>query len=285
MTSPTLIPTAVAIDCYGVTDKGRVRERNEDHFVIAALGKSVEIVGASLSGEALAHRFGRQIAHLLAVADGVGGGPAGDKASERTVSTLLGYVGRTADCFHGLDTAKEHDLLTSLEAKVRSVHEELLEEYGGPRSHVPATTLTMALLVWPRAYLVHVGDSRAYVYRRGRLQRLTRDQTLGEYMVAAGAWTEQQAAKSGPASALASAIGGSDITPVLGIIDLEPGDSLLLCTDGLCKHVNDERISALMAERTDARTASQRLLDEALAAGGTDNVTVVVARTGTTAAG
>ena len=94
----------------------------------------------------------------------------------------------------------------ALEETVQKVHGQLLSEAGGPHVKAPATTLTLVLLVWPRAYLVHVGDSRAYVRRRGRVQALTRDQTFGEYMVSAGAWTEEQAAHSRTAETLASAV-------------------------------------------------------------------------------
>jgi protein phosphatase len=134
----------------------------------------------------------------------------------------------------------------------------------------------MVLLIWPRAYFIHVGDSRAYVRRRGRLQQLTRDQTLGEYMVTVGAWTEEQAAQSGPGATLSSAIGGSELDPVVGLVDLEPGDSVMLCTDGLTKHVSNERIADLMEKATDVQGVGQALVDEALAGGGTDNIAVVV---------
>jgi protein phosphatase len=137
----------------------------------------------------------------------------------------------------------------------------------------------MVMLVWPRAYVIHVGDSRVYVRRRGKLQRLTRDQTLGGYMVDIGAWTEEQAARTKTTGTLASAVGGTEITPVVGLVDLEPGDSLLLCTDGLNKHVSDERIGEVLEGPASAEEASRELLQEALAGGGTDNVTVVVLRT------
>jgi len=128
-------------------------------------------------------------------------------------------------------------------------------------------------------YHIQVGDSRAYVRRGGRLQRLTRDQTLGEYMVSLGAWTDEQSSRAPAAADLSSAIGGSELLPVVGLIDLAPGDTLLLCTDGLTKHVSDEQIDAALAEAETAVSTSTKLIDGALAGGGTDNVTVVVVRT------
>lgn len=268
----------VRIETFGLTDPGRRRTNNEDHFVIAEVSKSVEVRQSSLPAEAFAQRFGTGCGSLFAVADGVGGRPEGDLASERTVASVLGYVGQAAACFQGLNTSREHDLLGKLEETILGVHGDLLKEYGGLTSKLPATTLTMILLVWPRAYLVHVGDSRAYVYRRNRLQRLTQDQTLGEYMVTVGAWTEATAKASSASSTLSSAIGGTDIMPVVGLVDLEPGDGLLLCTDGLTTHVDDDRIAAAFAH-ADAETIGRGLVTDALEAGGSDNVTVVVVRT------
>ena len=269
----------VSVDAFGLTDAGKLRDNNEDHFAIATVSKSVIVSNTSLPTAALAGHFGVAGGHLFAVADGVGGRPEGDVASERAISAMLSYVGRAAECFHGLDANREQLLLDRLEATVQAVHNSLVKEYGGVTAKLPATTLTMVLLIWPRAYLVHVGDSRAYVRRHGRLQRLTRDQTYGEYMVSLGAWTEEQVARASTASALSSAVGGSELEPVVGLVDLEPGDSLMLCTDGLSKHVNDDRIAAALEQSITAEATCRQLVDEALAGGGTDNVTVVVVRT------
>ena len=271
---------AVAVDAFGLTDLGRVRDGNEDHFLVAHVNRSIEVRQTSLPSAAVSHQFGPGLGgYLLAVADGVGGRPEGDLASERTLAALLTYMGRAASCFQMLDTNEEHALLQKLEEVVRGVHAALLEEYGGVTAKLPATTLTMVLLAWPRAYHVQVGDSRAYVRRGGRLQRLTRDQNFGEYMTSLGAWTDEQARMATTAETLSSAIGGSELEPVVGLIDLSPGDTLLLCTDGLTKHVSDEEIEAALAQSESAEATGRRLVSGALAGGGSDNVTVVVVRT------
>lgn len=275
---------AAAVDAFGLTDRGLVRDGNEDHFLIAHVSKSIDVRQTSLPSDALAHELAAAGGYLLAVADGVGGGPEGDVASARALSAMLSYVGKASMCFQSLDTSAEHSLLEKLDEVVHSTHAGLVEEYGGISSKLPATTLTLVLLVWPRAYHVQVGDSRAYVRRGGRLQRLTRDQTLGEYMVSLGAWTDEQARMASTAETLSSAIGGSDLEPVVGLIDLVPGDSLLLCTDGLTKHVSDDEIASVLARADSAEVTSRNLVGNALAGGGTDNVTVVVVRT-TPAAG
>jgi protein phosphatase len=266
------------IDSFGITDIGKARPDNQDNFLILTIRKSVEISHSSLAPAVTANRFGSADARLFVVADGVGGGPAGDQASTATVSALLEFVTEAAGCFQRLTTEREQELFDQLEAAVRRVHDSLLAGSNG-HSAGPATTLTLVLLVWPRAYLIHVGDSRAYVRRRGRLQRLTRDQTLGEYMVATGAWTEEQARGSGPAAALTSAVGGSELLPVVGLVDLEPGDSLLLCTDGLTRYVGEERIDGLLAQPVSAEATGRQLLSDALAEGGRDNIALIVVRT------
>ena len=273
---PTIAPP-VTIDTFGMTDRGTVREDNEDHFLVAHIRKSVDLLCGSLSEESLSDRVGTAVAQLFVVADGVGGGPDGDIASERTAAAVLTYASRTAGCFHGLSVERENALLEALETTVQEVHRQLLESTW-PQGRSPATTLTLVLLVWPRAYLVHVGDSRAYVRRRGRVQALTRDQTLGEYMMAVGAWSEDQAAKARTGETLASAVGGADMTPTVGLVDLEPGDSLMLCTDGLTNQVSRERIEEVLALPIDARGMVEQLVKDALAAGGNDNVSVIVAR-------
>jgi protein phosphatase len=132
-------------------------------------------------------------------------------------------------------------------------------------------------LTWPRAYIVHVGDSRCYYLRHGTLHALTRDQTIGEELIDAGVMSEEQVSDRGLDHLLTSAV-GADINPVLGLIDLEWEDVLLMCTDGLTKHVSDDRIAAIIGSAGTAREIAEKLVDEALAGGGTDNVTVIVGR-------
>lgn len=268
----------VAIDSFGVTDQGRIREANEDNFLIVEIRKSVEVLHSSLKPDSFSDQFGAKLGNLFAVADGVGSGPEGDRASGDAIKALLQYVGETVGCFQSLTASKEHELFERLEGTVGRVHEALAASQGLTKQ-APATTLTMVLLIWPRAYLVHVGDSRAYVRRGDRLQQLTQDQTFGEYMVTLGAWTEDQASKSRPGATLTSAVGGPQMEPVVGLIDLDPGDSLMLCTDGLIRHVSDERIASILAENTNAEKMARTMVKEALEGGGSDNVSVIVVRT------
>ncbi len=272
----TATTPAVRVDASGLTDIGRVRKINEDHFVIVALRKAVELRQCSIANPQVFTRYEGPEALLFVVADGVGGQPGGAFASETAITTLVEYLGQAAGCYHNLDVRREHEFLEQLESAVRSAHERITREEGGARG--PATTLTMAMLVWPRAYLVHVGDSRAFYLRHGRLRQLTRDQNMAEFMVESGAWTEEQARRARTGEILVSAVGAAEMMPSIGLVDLQSGDTLLLCTDGLSKHVPDERVVEILGRAEGAEAACRELVDAALADGGTDNVTVVVAR-------
>ena len=264
------------IDVFGATHPGRARIANEDQFFIASLHKSVRVRQTSLA--ALAELAGRQgpPAYLLVVADGVGGVAGGEQASGTAVATLAEHIGQTIGCYCNFDVERENEFLEQLEHAVEASHQRIRAELGRD-GRSPATTLTMVALMWPRAYLVHVGDSRAYYLRGGRLRQLTRDQTAYEELVDQGVMTEEQARRAGLRSVLTSAL-GAQIKPSVGLVDLEPGDALLLCTDGLTKHVPDADIAAMLETDEPAEATCSRLVDTTLARGASDNVTVIVSR-------
>jgi len=264
------------VDIAGLSNVGKVRSANEDHFAVMAMRKAVELRATNLQELTLLDRVRRPEVHLLVVADGVGGASGGKLASGVAVRAVVEYVAEAIGCVQDFDVDHEQAFLDQLSRAVERGHERLKEMFqtqGGP-----ATTLTMVTLVWPRAYVVHVGDSRGYYLRQGVLRQFTRDQTMGDYLVDIGAVTEQHAQKAGLYNVLSSAVGG-DLVPTVGVVDLSDGDALLLCTDGLTKHVKDDRIAAILSSGS-AEAATQSLIDAALAGGGTDNVTVIVAKAG-----
>ena len=276
MGTETLTPPAqlTRLDAFGLSHPGKVRPANEDHFAIMTLQKSVQLRGTNLQDTSILDRVRRPEVHLLVVADGVGGAAGGKIASGVAVRAVVEYLAEAVGCVQDFDVDREQAFLDHLSRAVERGHERLKEMFktqGGP-----ATTLTMVTLLWPRAYVVHVGDSRGYYLRNGRLRQFTRDQTMGDYLVDIGAVTEQHAQKAGLYNVLSSAVGG-DLVPTVGIVDMADGDVLLLCTDGLTKHVPDERIGQLLASGS-AESVAQSLVDAALQGGGSDNVTVIVAK-------
>ncbi|HEY1433755.1 MAG TPA: protein phosphatase 2C domain-containing protein, partial [Thermoanaerobaculia bacterium] len=143
------------------------------------------------------------------------------------------------------------------------------------------TTMTVACSLGPEVMTAHVGDSRAYVHRRGgRLERLTRDQTMAQSLADAGAITQDEVAKHPSRHVLTSALAtrGAFVQVELKRARLEDGDQLLLCSDGLTEMVPDEQIARVLAAGAASADACRQLVDLALAAGGKDNVTVIVGR-------
>jgi protein phosphatase len=265
------------VDVFGLSDVGKKRQRNEDHFVIATLRKEIALRQTNLEDTTVFDHARGTEAQLLAVADGVGGQAGGDVASRTAVTSLVAYLNTTMSCFNNLDVDAEHEFLEKLENGVHAAHEDV-RVANGRLSRPPATTLTMITLVWPRAYVVHVGDSRAMYLHDGWLRPLTRDQTMGEAMVDAGAMTEEQASRSSLSQTLYSALGGTDMMPHVGLVDFAVGDVLLMCSDGLTKHVSDTRISEVLGQPWTAEQMTRTLVQDALDGGGSDNVTVIVAR-------
>ncbi len=266
------------VESHGASHVGHVRSANEDHFVIASLQRSVQLRQSNLADRGPLERLCGPMAYVYAVADGVGGVAGGQLASGMAVETMVHYLSETVGSYHAVAPGREHDFLDPLRDAVQRAHDRLRRTFPTEERQGPATTLTLALLVWPRAFLVHVGDSRAYHFRAGVLRRLTRDQTMGAYLVAQQAISEQQAERSGLNHVLSSAVGAPDMTPVVEVLDIEPGDVLLLCTDGLTRHLSEEQIAEVLRAGADAEASCHELVERALADGGRDNVTVIVAQ-------
>jgi protein phosphatase len=132
--------------------------------------------------------------------------------------------------------------------------------------------------VWPRGYLLQVGDSRGYLLRNGELTQITRDQTMAQEMVELGVMNAKEAAGTRFAHTLTSSIGGSQTDPKVTRFEMAWGHVVLLCSDGLTRHVSDARIGDVLRSMTSARQACETLLQDALDGGGSDNITLVVGR-------
>jgi len=266
------------IDAWGATHRGKVRAENQDHFFQGAFARGVVMERTSLVVGSLPD-LERQ-ATLSIVADGVGGAGGGEAAARRAVQGLLSSVS-SFFCEAQYQESDDPDVFSRLlhEATL-AVHESLLEstEREG-RGRRFATTLTLFLGLWPHAYLLQVGDSRCYVFRDGVLTQISRDQTLAEDLVDRGVLTRTEAERSRWADVLFSAVGGQQAVPVVTRVVRDWGTVVLLCSDGLTKHVPDELIGRRLAEMTSARQVVEQLLQDALDGGGTDNVTLIVGRT------
>lgn len=279
-TMAALKPRDEDLDFFGITDKGKVRSENQDHFLVTTLHKMMRVHVTSLPNPELIEIPSQRIASVGMVCDGVGGHSGGEAASRSAVEAIAGYVTHTMQCFFTGEHGDSAEFLESLRDAATRSHELIAEraKQSGDRKGM-ATTLTMFVVVWPTLYLLQVGDSRCYIFREGVLTQLTRDQTMAQDLLDSGVLSPEQAARSPYANVLSSSLGGASWVPEVSRFDLKLGDKMLLCTDGLTKHVPDEQIQRRMLALTSSEHAARALLQDALDAGGTDNVTVLVLRT------
>jgi protein phosphatase len=214
------------------------------------------------------------------VADGVGGTSGGEEAARRAVTDLVASV---STFFEEAEFQEKEDpevFSRLLHEAALAVHESLLvkaRESGGERRF--ATTLTVFLGLWPHAHLLQVGDSRCYVFQDDRLTQISRDQTLAQELVDQGLMSRTKAENTRWANVLSSAVGGGQSVPVVTRVVRDWGTVVLLCSDGLTKHVSDERIRERLTTIESSRQAAEQLLQDALDDGGTDNITIIIGRT------
>ena len=267
------------VEAFGLTHQGKVRPDNQDHFLLCSLHKTMRVHATSLPAPELLEVPSERLAFIGMVADGVGGAPAGEAASRAALETIALYITHTMRCYYTNDPTEEAVFLEALRAAAKEGHEALLAgARQDPGLEGMATTLTLGIGVWPVCYVLHVGDSRFYrLLRDGRLEQLTRDQTMAQDLVDSGLLPPQQARQTPLANILSSSIGGTS-RPEVSSFDLSVSGAVLLCTDGLTKHVPDERIRERLLGMTSCEQACRALVDDALDAGGTDNVTVVAVR-------
>ena len=271
-------PREDEIDAHGVTHPGKVRRDNQDHYLLCSLRRQIVVRGSSIpQADTVLGTESERLAAMAMVADGVGGAAKGETASRVALTGIARYVSRSLRCYYRSEEGE--DFSETLQQGARECHEELrrlAEEESEHRGM--ATTLTLLLSVWPRAYLLQVGDSRCYLLRNGELTQITRDQTMAQEMVDLGIMKPDQVAGTRLEHTLTSSIGGSHSQPTVNRFDMNWGHVLLLCSDGLTRHVPDDRIREVLRSMTSAQQACETLLKDALAGGGSDNITVVIGR-------
>lgn len=266
------------IDSYGVTHRGKVRPENQDHFLIGQLRGRLAVKVSSLPDTDRLPLEEERVGSFMMVADGVGGGRKGEQASRLALEEIAQYISEAARCYYRAGDA-EGDFTQALRNAAEEVHETLIEHAAAdPESAGMATTLTLFIGVWPSAYLLQVGDSRYYQFRQGALRQVSRDQTVAQALVDQGLLTQSLSVHSPLANVLSSSIGGTQTAPVVTRFPNCWDNVHLLCTDGLTKHVSDARIAERLNCMQSARQVCEDLLQDALDAGGTDNITIAVGR-------
>jgi PPM family protein phosphatase len=231
----------VRVEIGAKSDVGRVREANEDSYLIDD--------------------------PLFVVADGMGGHIAGDVASSTAVKVIS-------------DESYEasQDNPSTLQRIVADANAAIWQRaQSDPSLRGMGTTCTLVLVDEDRVHIAHVGDSRAYRFRDGHLEQLTQDHTLVGRMVAEGRLQPEEAQTHPQRSIITRALGVDESVQVdLETVDVVKGDRILMCSDGLPSMVDDGGIEDILRGETDPQRAAERLIERANDAGGEDNITVVV---------
>jgi protein phosphatase len=219
--------------------------------------------------------------HVFAVADGMGGHAAGEQASALAIQTLEKFIVNGVKWFLHLEGGEAKQVEQEFQSAVAQADQRMFQEAAGrPELEGMGTTLTMAYNLNRELFVVHVGDSRCYILRRGRLQRVTRDHTFVEEMLRHGILNREDAADHRLRHVITNAIGGH--APGVQVeahrIHLESGDVLLLCSDGLTDELSDQQIAEILAGTREPSECCKLLVDRANEAGGKDNITAIVVR-------
>jgi serine/threonine protein phosphatase PrpC len=270
---------ALAVKTFGITDRGNVRASNEDQFLIAELTKTMRIWQASLPDTKA--QFGDERGHLFLVADGMGGHQGGEEASALAVVAIQQFTLNTLKWFFESNKQEAQRVLAQFQTALRHADVHVREQAAEHRElSGMGTTVTMAYHLDAQLCVVHVGDSRAYLFRDDELHQLTRDHTLMADMVRSGAIQPEEVAQHRFRHVITNVVGGTDAGVVVEAhaVEVQPGDRLLLCSDGLTEMVTNDAIAATLRAELDPEPACRRLLAQANDAGGRDNITLLIVR-------
>jgi serine/threonine protein phosphatase PrpC len=272
-------PRALSVKAFGITDKGKVRATNEDQFLIAELTKAMRVWQTSLPEPKV--QVGEERAHLFLVADGMGGHQAGERASALAVVAIEQFTLNTFKWFFGSHESEAQKALAQFQSALGQADAQILAEAANhPELSGMGTTVTMAFHLGAQLCVVHVGDSRAYLYRDEALHQLTQDHTLMADMVRNGTLRPDEVAGHRLRHVITNVVGGQEagVKVEAHAFEVQPGDRLLLCSDGLTEVVSNEAIAATLATEPVPEAAAQKLLTQANDGGGPDNITLLIVR-------
>ena len=266
--------------CAGLSHEGRVRHNNEDHFLVAKLAKAMKILQTNLH-HIQQTQFSDEDGYILVVADGMGGAAAGERASALAVASIEQFTLNTLKWFLHLGGKGESVLLDELRQSIEAADRTIFAESRNDGQLAGmGTTLTMGYCVGADLYVVHAGDSRAYLFREGQLEQITCDHTLVQLMIDNGLLTPEAARSHSRRNVVTNVVGGPQpgVHSEIHKVRLRDRDLLLFCSDGLTEAASDTQIAETLERTAPPSIHARRLLDLALMQGAPDNVTVVVAQ-------
>ncbi len=282
--TPGVPPRRVRVEIGALTHRGHRRETNEDAYIVFRVGRYLERVTSSIPEAELPSRF-EEAGHLMIVADGMGGHEAGDVASRTALVTTLQLILRSPRWALKLDDpatreTEIRDMFARTRGYLAGVHAALRQQAAGDsRLAGMGTTLTGAYSVGEDLFVLHVGDSKAYLVHQGTMRKITRDHTVAQQYADLGVIPQEEVASHRLHHVLTRAVGGPDeqLEGDLEHVRIADGDRLLLCSDGLTDMATEPEIAGALASRASSQEACRMLVELALEHGGRDNVTVIVA--------
>jgi protein phosphatase len=273
------------VEIAAKTDRGKRREHNEDAYLVFRSGRFLERIQSNISEHDLGSHFD-QGGYLMAVADGMGGAAGGEVASREALVEALRLILGQPKWLLSLDDpdTRASDIQSFFERTklyVAGMHAALLRHASeDPRVAGMGTTVTVAYSLRSDLFVVNVGDSRAYLYREGTVRHITRDHTVAQSLADAGAIPQEDVATHPERHVLTRVVGGHGgwIRGDTHHVPLQPGDAVVVCTDGLTEIAEDEEIARVLENASSSEKACDSLIELALERGAPDNVTVIVAR-------
>ncbi|MHB8084653.1 MAG: Stp1/IreP family PP2C-type Ser/Thr phosphatase [Dehalococcoidia bacterium] len=240
-------------------DTGLLRKLNEDSIFFTSFEIRTHLGTAS--------------AGLLAVADGMGGHNAGEVASNLAVKTFF------SECLGGLLDRSPSPPLTIMSDAFNRANSSVIEAAGDRELHGMGTTLTAALLIDNDMYIAHIGDSRCYIINTRETLQVTRDHSVVQQLVDDGKITREEARSHPRRNEITRVLGyAGDSTPDLIQVKLYSGDNILICSDGLCGVLSQEKITEAVLNSPGPNQACAELVARANLAGGPDNISVIIAK-------
>jgi len=277
---PHSASAGVTIDLGAATDIGKTRPNNEDHYLAVRFGRAMELLRSNLPLGQVPVEFA-EVGYGFAVADGMGGAAAGEVASSLAIIAGLNLALNHPKWTLVITPEELRENMERWRHRIQQIDHILAERArADPSLSGMGTTLTIAATLGPNLLLYHIGDSRCYLYREGRLHRLTRDHTYAQDLADAGRIDPAAVHGHKLRHVLTRVVGkGSGKADAdIQSLPLADGDMLMLCTDGLTDLVDDNLIADALARPRPPEATCRALVDLALEAGGTDNVTVILAR-------
>jgi PPM family protein phosphatase len=280
---PFDVSSRIQIDFGAVSDIGKVRNNNEDAYLIFRSGKFWEKLESSVSDELLPSHY-EENGYAMAVADGMGGLAAGEVASRMAIVTVVNLMLSSVKWAVKLDHPefREREIQEAIDRMVeylckadKAISERAKAEgaYQGM-----GTTLTASYSFARELFIFHVGDSRAYLFRNGELIQITRDHTVAQSLADAGAIPQSAVSKHHFKHVLMQAVGIHEgkMNVEIHQMRLEDDDQILLCTDGLTDLVKPEEVESVLKRKESSKKKCETLRDLALNYGGKDNITVLM---------